>query len=74
MVGRISIVRIAGLAQLVEQLICNQQVAGSSPIASSIFLIDVPRFEEVVQENLQEFARESLFVRRGTQVANGGRL
>ena len=25
----------AGLAQLVEQLICNQQVAGSSPIASS---------------------------------------
>ena len=70
MVGRISIVRIAGLAQLVEQLICNQQVAGSSPIASSIFLIDVPRFEEVVQE----FAYESLFVRRGTQVANGGRL
>lgn len=28
----------AGLAQLVEQLICNQQVAGSSPITSSIFL------------------------------------
>ncbi len=27
----------AGVAQLVEQLICNQQVAGSSPIASSIF-------------------------------------
>ncbi len=26
----------AGVAQLVEQLICNQQVAGSSPIASSI--------------------------------------
>ena len=25
----------AGLAQLVEQLICNQQVAGSSPISSS---------------------------------------
>jgi hypothetical protein len=25
----------AGLAQLVEQLICNQQVAGSSPAASS---------------------------------------
>jgi hypothetical protein len=24
----------AGVAQLVEQLICNQQVAGSSPIAS----------------------------------------
>ena len=28
----------AGIAQLVEQLICNQQVAGSSPIASSIFI------------------------------------
>jgi hypothetical protein len=28
---------LAGLAQLVEQLICNQQVAGSSPIASSNF-------------------------------------
>jgi hypothetical protein len=26
---------IAGVAQLAEQLICNQQVAGSSPIASS---------------------------------------
>jgi hypothetical protein len=28
----------ADLAQLVEQLICNQQVAGSSPIVGSIFL------------------------------------
>ena len=27
--------RCAGIAQLVEQLICNQQVAGSSPVASS---------------------------------------
>ena len=27
----------AGLAQLVEQLTCNQQVVGSSPIASTIF-------------------------------------
>ena len=27
----------AGVAQSVEQLICNQQVAGSSPIASSSF-------------------------------------
>ena len=27
----------AGVAQLVEQLICNQQVAGSSPITSSIW-------------------------------------
>ena len=28
----------AGVAQLVEQLICNQQVGGSSPSTSSIFL------------------------------------
>ncbi len=28
----------AGVAQLVEQLTCNQQVAGSTPIASSILL------------------------------------
>ncbi len=26
----------AGVAQLVEQLTCNQQVVGSTPIASSI--------------------------------------
>ena len=30
------LVDCAGVAQSVEQLICNQQVAGSSPIASSI--------------------------------------
>ncbi len=29
----------AGVAQLVEQLICNQQVGGSSPSTSSIFLL-----------------------------------
>ena len=28
----------AGVAQLVEQLICNQQVTGSSPVASSSLL------------------------------------
>ena len=29
----------AGVAQLVEQLICNQQVGGSSPSTSSTFFI-----------------------------------
>ena len=33
----------AGVAQLAEQLICNQQVAGSIPIASSIFRSDVEK-------------------------------
>ena len=31
-----SSLRFAGVAQLVEQLICNQQVGGSSPSTSSI--------------------------------------
>ncbi len=34
----------AGVAQLVEQLICNQQVAGSSPIASSTFRGGMPEW------------------------------
>ena len=32
-------VGFAGVAQSVEQLICNQQVAGSSPITSSSLII-----------------------------------
>ena len=40
----------AGVAQLVEQLICNQQVGGSSPSTSSTFLrrhaIEYGRFPE----------------------------
>ena len=32
---------LAGVAQSVEQLICNQQVAGSSPIASSSYDIKI---------------------------------
>jgi hypothetical protein len=32
----------AGIAQLVEQLICNQQVVGSNPSAGSMFLAAVP--------------------------------
>ena len=33
----------AGLAQLVEHLICNQGVAGSNPAAGTIFFKDLPR-------------------------------
>ncbi len=50
----------AGVAQLAEQLICNQQVAGSSPIASSIDnLINVGRFPSGQREqtvNLPQIA------------------
>ena len=35
---------VAGVAQLVEQLICNQQVGGSSPSTSSTALTDMGRF------------------------------
>jgi hypothetical protein len=35
--GRFSLVK-AGIAQLVEQLICNQQVVGSNPTAGSIVI------------------------------------
>ena len=33
----------AGIAQLVEQLICNQQVIGSNPIAGSLSNISTPK-------------------------------
>ena len=33
--------KYAGVAQLAEQLICNQQVVGSSPITSSFFILCV---------------------------------
>ena len=48
----------AGVAQLVEQLICNQQVGGSSPSTSSIFCRQSPA--EFLWEN--------------SRVAKGGRL
>ncbi len=35
----------AGIAQLVEQLICNQQVVGSNPTAGSQFLTE--RLKEI---------------------------
>ena len=33
----------AGLAQLVEQLICNQQVGGSKPLASFLILLEAKK-------------------------------
>ena len=43
---RLSVINLANVAQLVEQLICNQLVGGSSPLIGSIFLkfIDVVGF------------------------------
>ena len=42
----------AGIAQLVEQLICNQQVAGSNPVASS---------RKKSQKNWCDFTGKTLF-------------
>ena len=53
----------AGLAQLVEQLICNQQVVGSTPIASSNHSISI-----TVSIN------NDIKPRRGARVAKGGGL
>ena len=35
--GSTPFIRIAGLAQLVEHLICNQEVEGSTPLAGILF-------------------------------------
>ena len=40
-VGVISVIAYADVAQLAEQLICNQQVIGSSPIIGLILLLYV---------------------------------
>ena len=40
----------AGIAQLAEQLICNQQVVGSSPITSSKKTVDSIRFYRFFNE------------------------
>ena len=64
---RVMFLPAAGVAQLAEQLICNQQVAGSTPIASSIFpglagWDDISR--KVIPGILQE-ARFSCRMRQG---------
>ena len=49
----IEYIAVAGVAQLVEQLIRNQQITGSSPVTSSIKTTS----QEVVFSN-QRFGRE----------------
>jgi hypothetical protein len=44
----------AGIAQLVEQLICNQQVIGSNPIAGSAAPRADPRAIRPSQKSLQK--------------------
>ena len=51
---------LAGVAQLAEQLICNQQVVGSSPITSSI--------------KRDKLSGLSLIVWESSRAAKGGRL
>jgi hypothetical protein len=50
---------IAGLAQLVEHLICNQGVVGSSPIAGTI-LTRVQPLGVMILRNISSCLREPL--------------
>jgi hypothetical protein len=46
----------AGIAQLVEQLICNQQVVGSNPTAGSIFCKHETNPDFPIRNRLKEIA------------------
>ena len=62
----------AGVAQLVEQLICNQQVGGSIPSTSSIFFVP---YQIVTVDSCAVLAQNTrLDFWRGSRVAKGGRL
>ena len=54
---------MAGVAQLVEQLTCNQPVGGSTPLASSIF--------SSVFEDLQRLPGLLLVDKEGARKQNG---
>jgi hypothetical protein len=59
------VLRLAGVAQSAERLICNQQVGGSIPLASS----------KLVQEGYLTAPLLPFLAARGdTQAAKGGRL
>ena len=46
--GKLVVSPEAGVAQLVEQLIRNQQVIGSSPIAGSKILVQISMFRKTL--------------------------
>ena len=54
---------VAGVAQLAEQLICNQQVAGSSPIASLYKFHIVGRFPSGQREQTVNLPSQTSMVR-----------
>ncbi len=64
----------AGVAQLVEQLICNQQVGGSSPFASSL-LMCASLFEAIRGKTAREIVCDELekIVRADAGVGEPGR-
>jgi len=62
----------AGVAQLVEQLICNQQVGGSIPSTSSNFFVP---YQFVTVDSSAALAQNTrLDFGRGSRVVKGGRL
>ena len=56
----------AGIAQLVEQLICNQQVVGSNPTAGSMVIKNQPKRIVVLNGRIAGFEFEDfvLFLSR----------
>ena len=67
-----NLLKNAGVAQLVEQLICNQQVGGSIPSTSSSFFVP---FQLVTVDSGAALAQNTrLDFWRGSRVAKGGRL
>ena len=61
---------IAGVAQLVEQLICNQRVGGSNPLAGSVFKVKSKVFENF----LILLSGLSIGFRANGRVVKGSRL
>ncbi len=49
---------VAGVAQLVEQLICNQQVGGSTPLASSININGLKDHKQTKNNSCQHYVSE----------------
>lgn len=70
----------AGVAQLAEQLICNQQVAGSSPIVSSSRFVAFVASKglsyraKAGKDSAHWGVKRRAKARRDTQVAKGSRL
>ena len=60
--------QFASLAQLVEQLICNQQVVGSIPTGGSIQLLASLQYNNYIKRGCSSVGQSICLARRGSQV------